>query len=78
MYNLPLPKLCPTLLVASQLSWSNAQVQMQNANVPALYCVMPYIAACVDVSGTVLLGHSVLHLPVKALILVEKLLNKLS
>ena len=25
-------------------------------SVPALYCVVPYIAACVDVSGTVLPG----------------------
>ena len=69
MYNLPLPNLCATLL--TDVYQSNAS----SANVPALYCVMPYVVTCVDVSGVVLWDYSVLCLSGEALILVAKLLN---
>ena len=42
----------------------------------ALYCAVPYIAACVGISRMVFRDRSVLNLPGKALILVAKLLNK--
>ena len=53
MYNLWLPNLCATLLVAPL---SLASACEMSATAPALYCAVPYIAACVDVRGTVLLG----------------------
>ena len=36
-------------------SWS-ALLERQPANVPTLYCAVPYVVACVDVSRMVLLG----------------------
>ena len=46
------------------------------ANAHTLYCVVPYKAACVDVSEWYFWDRSVLPLPGEALILVAKLLNK--
>ena len=48
---------------------------MHTGQVLTLYCAVPYIAACVDISRTVFRDHSVLCLPGKALILVAKLIN---
>ena len=52
MYNLSLPNLCATLLVAPLSLKSTDEIPH------ALYCVVPYIAACVDVSRTVFQDRS--------------------
>ena len=73
MYNLSLPNLCATCssLVALRLP----TVDPYSAEVPGevrsrrvtggefftLYCVMAYVAACVDTSGTVFWDRSVLR-----------------
>ena len=67
MYNLLLPDLCATLLGALLSLESTGGITL------TLYCVVPYMAACVVISGTVFWDCSVLRLPVKALILVAKL-----
>ena len=36
--------------------------QMLKCNYVALYCVLPYIAACVDVSGTVFSGPFMVYI----------------
>ena len=43
--------------------------------IAALYCAVPFIVACVDISRTVFWDRSVLRLPREALILVAKLSN---
>ena len=60
MYNLPLPNLRATLLVASaQLSLTaDASELTASESLSVLYCTVPYIAACVDVSRTVFLDRS--------------------
>ena len=52
MYNFSLPNLCATLVGPFSLTvfWSSAQAGKLLANAPTLYCAMPYITACVDVS----------------------------
>ena len=67
MYNLLLPDLCATLLGAPLSLESTGGITL------ALYCAVPYMAACVVISGTVFWDHSVLCLSVKALILIAKL-----
>ena len=51
--------------------WLEACWQMRST----LYCVVSFIAACVDASRMIFWDHSVLRWPGKALILVAKLLN---
>ena len=62
MYNLSLPKLCATLLVGSLLrapvlecDWLANWLRL---TLFSLYCTVPYIAACVDVSRTVFRDRS--------------------
>ena len=50
MYNLSLPNLRATLQVGLLCLKGNRQ------NAPTLYCAVPYVVACVDVSRTVLSG----------------------
>ena len=55
MYNSSLPNLCATLQVdplCLRGYWQNA---------PTLYCAVPYLVACVDVSRTVLSGPFLFH-----------------
>ena len=52
MYNLSLPDLCATLLGAPLLLESTGGITL------ALYCAVPYMAACVVVSGTVFWDRS--------------------
>ena len=52
MYNSSLPNLCATLLIGP-LCPVHLIVRVI---VSTLHCAVPYIAACVDVSGTVLSG----------------------
>ena len=63
MYNLPLPMLMCYVLKPYALRlpsrWS-AVLGSTNNNF-ALYCVVPYMAACVDASRTVFWDCSVLH-----------------
>ena len=64
MYNLSLPNLCAVRsslwalrLPTVDLHWRDAHWQMLNAEcAPTLYCVVLYIAACVDAIRMVLLG----------------------
>ena len=51
MYNLSLPELCAALLV-DPLSLSHAVI------LTSLYCAVPYILACVDVSRTIFRDRS--------------------
>ena len=52
----------------SELNWTEFYSPL------VLYCMMPFIATCVDAIGTVFWDRPVLHYPGKALILVAKLL----
>ena len=56
MYNLSLPKLCATLLVGP-LSLADSEALPRVTDF-ALYCVVPYMAACVDVSRMVFRDRS--------------------
>ena len=55
MYNLSLPKLCATLLVDLLCLQGRAGMLLTDSRT-VLYCAVPYIIACVDVSRTVSLG----------------------
>ena len=50
MYNLSLPKLCATLLVDPTALLESLLVNVLSLTDFALYCAVPYIVACVDVS----------------------------
>ena len=52
MYNLSLPKLCATLLVDPTTAAGESTGECTLTTDFALYCAVPYIAACVDVSRT--------------------------
>ena len=56
MYNLSLPHLCAALLVVPFSLMVHLRLTTDSKMHLALYCVVPYIAACVDISGMVLLG----------------------
>ena len=66
MYNLPLPKLCATLLVDPtallesllMTDWPIDWLLTDWLTDFVLYCAVPYIAACVDVSRTVFRDRS--------------------
>ena len=49
MYNLLLPKLCPTLLVDPTALLESLLASALSLTDLTLYCVVPYIVACVDV-----------------------------
>ena len=69
MYNLSLPNLSATLLLDVYRSSPNYQLTLCT-----LYCAVPFIATCVDITRTVFRDRLVLHLLGEALILVAKLL----
>ena len=56
MYNLSLPNLCDTLLVGPLYYGVLARLLSTQMMFFILYCAVPYITPCVDVSGTVLSG----------------------
>ena len=58
MYNLLLPKLCATLLVGPTALLESVLVSVLSLTDLALYCAVPYIVACVDVSRTVFRDRS--------------------
>ena len=65
----------PTALsVCSQLCLVANSDYCSLASVLVLYCMMPFIATCVDAIGMVFWDRPVLRYPGKALILVAKLL----
>ena len=58
MYNLSLPNLCATLLVSLLCLRVYWRLLCYKMSVSTLYCAVPYIATCVDVSGRYFRDHS--------------------